>query len=110
MTETDTRRKGTRFPMTARLLFRERGESPWRVGETINISRSGVLFRANGAPPCRHDSLEFILTLPVNCDALPPRVRCRGHVVRIAPGELAGGHHAVALSIDSYTLEGRVPA
>ncbi len=110
MTETDTRRKAPRFPMTARLLFRERGESSWRAGETINVSRSGVLFRADGEPPGRYDSLEFILTLPVNCDALPPRARCLGHVVRIAPGTLAGGSHAVALSIDSYTLEGRVPA
>ena len=54
--------------------------------------------------------MDFILTLPVSCDALPPRVRCTGHVVRIAPGTLAGGSRAVAVSIDGYALEGRTPA
>ena len=110
MTETVTGRQATRYPIAARMLFRGQGESPWRVGESINVSRSGVLFRADGALPGQDASLDFILTLPVSCDALATRVRCRGHVVRIAPGTLAGRSHAVAVSIDGYALESRAPA
>ena len=110
MTETVTRRQSNRYPIAARMVFRGQGELPWRVGEIINVSRTGVLFRADGELPGQDASLDFILTLPVSCDALPPRVRCWGHVVRIAPGTLAGGSHAVAVSIDGYALEGRAPA
>ena len=110
VTETVTRRQATRYPIAARMLYRGQGESPWRVGETFNVSRNGVLFRADGAVPGQDASLDFILTLPVSCDALPPCVRCSGHVVRIAPGTLPGGSHAVAVSIDGYSLKGRAPA
>ena len=107
--ETDTRRRATRYPIAARVLFRESGESPWRVGSTINVSRSGVLFRADGEPPPTTHSLDFIVTLPLEGETLAPCVRCTGRVVRIAPGQAAGGGHDVAVSIDGYALEGRLP-
>jgi hypothetical protein len=108
--ETDARRRARRFPIAARVLFRESGEAPWRVGSTINVSSSGVLFRAEGTPPRASESLDFILTLPLDGGTPAPHVRCTGRVIRIAPADLAGGGHAVAVSIDGYALDGRLPA
>jgi len=109
VTDTDTRPRARRFPIAAELLFREHGRSAWRTGTTINVSRSGVLFRAEGKPPASTRPLDFILKLPLNGDTPAPHVRCTGHVVRIAPGMVAGGGHAVAVSIEGYALEGRLP-
>ena len=75
MTEPVTRRQAARYPLAARMLFRGQGESPWRVGETINVSRTRVLFRADGALPGQDAPVDFILTLPVSFDARPPCVR-----------------------------------
>jgi hypothetical protein len=36
-----------RFPISAPILYRERGESEWNEGTTVNISRSGILFRSS---------------------------------------------------------------
>jgi hypothetical protein len=93
----------------AELLFREHGRPAWRLGTTINVSRSGVLFRADGTPPSSTQPLDFILKLPLSGEAPAPHVRCTGRVVRIAPGMLAEGGHAVAVSIEGYALEGRLP-
>ena len=109
MADTDTRRQARRFPITAQLLFREHGESAWRTGATINVSRSGVLFRADGAAPGTTQPLDFVLSLPLDRETPEPHVRCTGRVVRIAPGVFADGAHAVAVSIDGYALEGRLP-
>ena len=110
MADTNTRPRATRFPIAAELRFREHGKSAWRTGTTINVSRSGVLFRAHGRPPGSTRPLDFILTLPLNGgEATAPHVRCRGHVVRVAPAMLGGGGHAVAVSIEGYALEGRLP-
>jgi len=106
---TDALPRARRFPIAAELLFREHGQPAWRTGTTINVSRSGVLFRAEGTPPGSTQSLDFILTLPLNGGAPAPHVRCQGRVVRIAPEALAGGGHAVAVSIEGYALEGRLP-
>jgi hypothetical protein len=109
MADTDARPRARRFPIAAELLFREHGKSAWRTGTTINVSRSGVLFRAEGTPPGSTRPLDFILTLPLNGEAPLPHVRCQGHVVRIAPEVPAGGGLAVAVSIEGYALEGRLP-
>ena len=109
MADTDSRRKARRFPITAQLLFREHGESAWRTGATINVSRSGVLFRTDGAAPRTTQPLDFLLALPLNGGSPAPHVRCTGQVVRVAPGVLADGALAVAASIDGYALEGRLP-
>jgi hypothetical protein len=53
--------------------------------------------------------LDFILTLPLDGETLAPHVRCTGHIVRVAPDVLANGDHAVAVAIDSYAMEGRLP-
>jgi hypothetical protein len=103
------RPRASRFPITTPVLFRERGESEWRRASTLNVSRSGVLFRAEGALPGTGHAVDFVLTLLLDDVTPPPRARCAGHVVRVAPETLAGGGHAVAVTIDHYTLEGPAP-
>jgi hypothetical protein len=107
--DTDTRPRARRFPIAAELLYREHGKSAWRTGTTINVSRSGVLFRADGKAPGSTRPLDFILKLPLNGESPAPHVRCRGHVVRVEQGMLAGGGDSVAVSIEGYALEGRLP-
>jgi hypothetical protein len=87
------------------VLFREHGESEWHRGSTLNISRLGVLVRTDGPLPGPGDAVDFILTLSLNEMAPASQVCCAGHVVRIAPEELAGGGRAVAMTIDSYAFE-----
>jgi hypothetical protein len=105
----ETRQRAPRFPIRTSLLFRERGESEWRPASTLNISRSGLLFRADGLLPRAGHSVDFIVTMPLD-DVMPaPHVRCMGRVVRIAPEALAERCHAVAVTIDGYAFEGRPP-
>jgi hypothetical protein len=89
------------------LRFREQGESEWRLASTINVSRSGVLFRADGPLADLVHAVDFIIELPVDGVTPGPHVRCTGHVVRTAPEEIAGGGCAMAVTIDGYGLEGR---
>ncbi len=39
--------RAPRFPIEAKMQYREGGESAWHEGTTINISRSGVLFKSD---------------------------------------------------------------
>jgi hypothetical protein len=97
--------------MATALRFREHGESEWRVASTLNVSRSGVLFRADGPPPGMRRDVEFILALPLLGAGPRAEIRCTGRVVRIeGPDEPAGGGCAVAATISTYEISGRLPA
>ena len=97
--------------MATALRFRERGESEWHGASTLNVSRSGVLFRTEGPPPGMRRDVEFILALPLLGTAPRAEVRCTGRVVRLAgPDELAGEGCAVAATISTYEIFGRLPA
>jgi hypothetical protein len=91
------------------LRFREHGESEWRLASTINVSRSGVLFRADGPLADPVHAVDFIIELPLNGVTPGPQLRCTGHVVRTEPEEIAGGGCAMAVTIDGYGLGGRLP-
>jgi hypothetical protein len=102
------RRRATRYPMSAPLLYRCLGDDPWRRGRTENISRSGVLFQAALPAPRASTRIEFIVKLP----DLEPRggswVQCRGQVVRHG-GAAAEGACAMAVTIDAYDFLGVEP-
>jgi hypothetical protein len=91
-------------------VFREDGAVTWRKGATVNVSHTGVLFRVGGAPPRETQRLDFIVALPLDGRSPAAHVRCTGHVVRMEPCAFAGGNPAVAVSIDGYALERRLPA
>ena len=76
--------RATRFDLHLPLKYRLLGERDWRKGVTENVSRSGVLFRANEKLSL-HTQLEFNLVLPVGAAGpSPAEVVCRGEVVRSA--------------------------
>ncbi len=77
--------RAQRFPISAPLLYREGGESAWSEGTTVNISRSGVLFRSNRVMP-PDTMLEFLIHFPAEITGgLPADVACWGPVVRTQP-------------------------
>ena len=101
------RRRARRFPIAAHLTYREHGGTAWRQGITINVSRTGILFRADGPPPGTREPLEIVLTLAFSRFAPARHVRCTARVARIAPGDLSWGGRAVAVAIAKYALLGR---
>jgi hypothetical protein len=79
--------------------YHEVGHVEWREGRTENISRTGLLIRAeallNVATP-----IEIAFQLPIGPAA--PLVVCVGTVVRTDPTPDPHGHPALAATITSY--------
>lgn len=74
--------RAKRFNLHIPLKYRLVGEHAWMKGTTENISRSGVLFRAERAIPPQAQ-LEINLVLPEEISGLSTaEVICRGEVVR----------------------------
>jgi hypothetical protein len=80
--------RASRFPLHLLVRYRRVGDRDWRQGKTENISRSGVLFRAEECVEI-DQNVEFRLELPVAAPGREfPEVFCRGRVVRtIAPSD-----------------------
>src|SRR5262249_19723373 len=79
--------RARRFNLHLPLRYRPLGETNWRPGTTENISRSGMLFRAQEVmQPAAQ--LEINLVLPPEIAGLAPtEVVCRGEVVRSIESE-----------------------
>jgi DNA-binding response OmpR family regulator len=80
--------RARRFRIEVPLRYRQVGENDWREGKTENISRSGMLFRAEQIIPT-NVQLEINLVLPAEIAGLSAtEVTCRGEIVRTvdAPG------------------------
>jgi two-component system cell cycle sensor histidine kinase/response regulator CckA len=74
--------RARRFNLHLPLRYRQVGEKTWRPGTTENISRSGLLFRADETlqPSAQ---LEINLVLPIEIAGIAAtEVVCRGEVVR----------------------------
>jgi len=94
--------RAQRFAIQMHLRYRLSGESKWRNGTTENVSRSGVLFRAEElAEP--NTILDVRLLLP---DEIPgvqsAEVFCRGVVVRSEHLKAAEAFPALASTIEQY--------
>lgn len=76
-------RKSRRFELKLPLeITRAGSDHVRRLGETRNVSSAGVLFSLDFMLPLG-ESIEYIITLPVNRDgASTVRLRCMGKVVR----------------------------
>jgi len=95
--------RATRLRVGAPVAYRSIFEEGWKVGSTIDISRTGVLFRpADQDVPVGAD-LQLVIYLsraPLEIDGatLPaPDLYCGGRVARTAD---ADGRPAVAMQID----------
>jgi CheY-like chemotaxis protein len=94
--------RAQRFQLHLPLKYRQIGELDWRVGTTENISRSGMLFRAEEllSPNAQ---VEINLVLPPEIAGLAAaEVVCRGEVVRAVDAETPAMSPALAAKILQY--------
>jgi PAS domain S-box-containing protein len=97
--------RAQRFSLQLPLKYRLVGEPDWREGKTENISRSGMLFRAEEMIP-PNAQLEINLVLPAEIAGLSAaEVVCRGEIVRAVSGETASVHPALAAKILQYHFQ-----
>lgn len=84
------------------IRYRETGTEAWHEGTTVNISVSGVLFRA--AQPLKpQTAIEIALILPVAiAGEASAEIGCRGVMVRNTPVKGSGQLSALAASIVRY--------
>jgi PAS domain S-box-containing protein len=94
--------RAQRFNLHLPLKYRPLGEPEWIAGTTVNISRSGMLFRGLEAIP-PSVQVEINLVLPPEIAGLAPaEVVCRGEVVRSVAGESPSMSPALAAKILQY--------
>jgi two-component system, cell cycle sensor histidine kinase and response regulator CckA len=95
--------RAQRFKLRLPIRYRPLGEPDWRSGTTENISRSGVLFRAEELlDPMAQ--LEISLVLPPEIAGLSAaEVVCRGEVVRTT--DTSAVHPALAAKILQYHFQ-----
>jgi PAS domain S-box-containing protein len=97
--------RAQRFNLHLPLKYRLLGQHQWREGRTENISRSGMLFRAE-EPIAPNVQLEINLVLPVEIAGLSAaEVVCRGEVVRTVQSEEASVSPALAAKILQYHFQ-----
>ena len=97
--------RAQRFSLSLPLRYRLLGEEGWKQGTTENISRSGMLFRAEEMlqPTAQ---LEINLVLPAEIAGLSAaEVVCRGEIVRSMEPENARMHPALAAKILQYHFQ-----
>jgi PAS domain S-box-containing protein len=97
--------RAQRFKLNLPLRYRQVGQHDWRMGTTENISRSGLLFRAEEviAPNMQ---LEINLVLPAEIAGLASaEVMCRGEVVRTVEAETPSMSPALAAKILQYHFQ-----
>jgi hypothetical protein len=74
--------RAQRFMVQLPIRYKKIGGRRWFEGRTENISRSGLLFRADRVPKLR-TAIQISFTLPISLkDDGPGEVLCRGSVVR----------------------------
>jgi len=84
--------------------YRRVGDPQWHEGKTENISRSGVLFRAEDSVQVDTD-IEIRLALPVAAPGRGrPEVSCRGRVVRTISPSNNEPWPGSAIAIDDYNF------
>jgi hypothetical protein len=97
--------RAKRFDLHLPLKYRLLGENDWRAGTTENISRSGLLFRAEEAIST-NAQLEINLVLPAEIAGLASaEVVCRGEVVRMVDESSSKVHPALAAKILQYHFQ-----
>ncbi len=97
--------RAQRFNLNLPLRYRLLGEENWRLGTTENISRSGLLFRAEEMLQ-PSSQLEINLVLPAEIAGLSAaEVICRGEIVRSVTPEHPSIQPALAAKILQYHFQ-----
>jgi hypothetical protein len=99
---TDGTRRPQRFAMSLPVQFRTLDAAAWQEGQSENISRSGILFRA--AQPLQVDTvIEMMFDLPVEMGGESgAHVVCTAHITRILPGATPEQSPLLAARIHDY--------
>ena len=94
--------RALRFPIEARLRYRIGGELAWTEGATINISRSGILFRTTKEIP-PHTMLQMQVVFPGELTGYgSTNIFCWGPVVRNERTGAEGSGPRLAAAIIKY--------
>ena len=97
--------RAQRFNLHLPLRYRRVGDQGWRQGTTNNISRSGLLFKAEEVLQ-PNVQLEINLVLPAEIAGLSPtEVVCRGEVVRSVDAENTSTSPELAAKILQYHFQ-----
>ena len=81
------------------------GDPAWHSGRTENVSRSGILIRAEDSLPVQAE-VEFRLTLALDTlDGEPPEIFCRGRVVRTVEPSNDEPRCGSAVAIEQYDFQ-----
>ena len=93
--------RATRFAMNLPVRYRVRGEKVWSYGMSVNVSVSGLLFRADRhVDPKARMQVELVLPGDEQGTA---SVTARGAVTRVS-AESSGADHLVAAHLESPDL------
>ena len=91
--------RAPRFAIPISMLYREAGSREWREGQTENISRSGVLFRAQAAID-PDTPIEILISIPLEVGGDDAGLsKCVARAVRVIAPAIAGARPAVAAVI-----------
>jgi hypothetical protein len=97
--------RAPRFPIHATLHYRRSGGQDWIESQTINISRSGLLFHAN-TPLEPKTPVEMQILFPSEITGgNPTNVVCWGTVVRAEPASAPDMHPSMAATIVQYRFD-----
>ena len=96
--------RAPRYSLPIAILYRTPGDPTWQEGQTENISRSGVLFRAARAIES-NTVVELMLEIPnfIATSVEGPAI-CRGRIVRAVAPSLLEDRPAFAAAVLEFEL------
>jgi len=94
--------RAQRFAVRMPLRYRPAGQAEWQTGSTENISRTGVLFRAERRMEV-NTRVEMILDLRQVIAVESADIVCQGRVVRTTAGTDQPSH-AIAATIEEFSF------
>ena len=96
--------RAPRFAIPIAILYRTPGDAAWAEGWTENISKSGVLFRADRAIEL-DTPVELMMEIPTWISTpVAGKTICRGRIVRAEPPSALEDRPAFAAAILAYEL------
>lgn len=94
--------RAPRYPLPIAVLYRTRGDKTWLEGRTENISKSGVLVRAE-RPLKVQTPIEILLDIPPDLPSpFSGTTICRGRIVRAIDASPLEDRPAFAATIVEY--------
>jgi len=100
--ENDRRPRATRFKLRMPVLYQRPGANQWFEGESVDISRSGLLLATCHEVLGAGEDVSFIVCLPGRLLEPGGQVHCTGRVARVCVPET--DRPLMAMTIDSFAM------